>query len=465
MTNSQGDTKTPHKIKNVLAVDNDAIMLKFLSRILEKAGLHVVTAVDGVTAIDILESYTPDLFFIDLVMPNIDGRSLCRIIRSQEAFKTTPIVIISAIAAEESIDTVSLGANVCIAKVAYADMETIITRFLDDTSLLWEPSLGNRVLGADALAPRNITNELLTINRHYRIMLDSISNGIIELDQNNRIIYANPAALSFFSMTAETMLGKNISQLFPLTSEDPLYSMIHPPDTAEKSHQQSFQMTIQESILNISVVASGASRETQVIVMEDITQRENSKQKLIEANEKLEVLARVDGLTSVSNRRHFDDLLPQEWGRMRREKGELALLICDVDYFKLYNDTYGHLEGDSCLRLVAQSIDNSLQRPSDIVARYGGDEFVVLLPNTNLDGALHLAAEIHAQVDQLKIKHQQSPISDWVTVTIGACSGFPDESLPEYKFIWLADKALYEAKLKGRNRAEGKAWPSSGMVA
>jgi diguanylate cyclase (GGDEF)-like protein/PAS domain S-box-containing protein len=296
-------------------------------------------------------------------------------------------------------------------------------------------------------------------------MLDSISNGIIELDQNKRIIYANPAALNFFTMAAETMLGKNISQLFPVSSDDPLYPMVYPSEPPAQSEQQSVQMTIQERILNISVVATGASRETQVIVMEDITQRETSKQKLIEANTKLEVLARVDGLTSVSNRRHFDDLLPQEWGRMRREKGELALLICDVDYFKPYNDTYGHLEGDSCLRRIAQAIEDSLQRPSDIVARYGGDEFVVLLPNTNLDGALHLAAEIHAQVNQLKIKHQQSPISDWVTVTIGACSGFPNESLPEYKFIWLADKALYEAKIKGRNRAEGKAWPSSGMVA
>ncbi len=465
MPEIQPVTKIPHQIKNVLAVDNDAIMLKFLSRILKKAGLHVETASDGVTAIDILESYTPDLFFIDLVMPNIDGRSLCRIVRSREAFQNTPIVIISAIAAEESIDTVSLGANVCIAKVAFGDMETIITKFLDDPSLLWEPSLGNRVLGADELAPRNITNELLTINRHFHIMLDSISNGIIELDQNKRIIYANPAALSFFSMTPETMLGKNISQLFPVPSNDPLYKMINPPETRKESDQQSIQMAIQERILNINVVASGASRETQVIILEDITQRETSKQKLIEANNKLEILARIDGLTSVSNRRHFDDLLPQEWGRMRREKGELALLICDVDYFKPYNDTYGHLEGDTCLRRIAQAIDSSLQRPSDIVARYGGDEFVILLPNTNLDGALHLADEIHAQVSQLRIKHEQSPIADWVTVTIGACSGFPDEALPEYKFIWLADKALYEAKLKGRNCAVGKAWPDSGMVA
>ena len=129
MPEEHGTLQPPSKLRNVLAVDNDAIMLKFLTRILKKAGLHVMTATDGITAIDILESYTPDLFIVDLVMPNIDGRALCRIIRSKEAFKSTPIVIASAIAAEESIDTVGLGANVCIAKVAFAEMEIMINKY------------------------------------------------------------------------------------------------------------------------------------------------------------------------------------------------------------------------------------------------------------------------------------------------------------------------------------------------
>ena len=106
MSDTRSDTKSSVQLRKVLAVDNDPIMLNFLSRILEKAGLQVVTAVDGVTAIDILETYMPDLFLIDLVMPNIDGRALCRIIRNKKKFKTTPIVIISAIAAEEAIDRV-----------------------------------------------------------------------------------------------------------------------------------------------------------------------------------------------------------------------------------------------------------------------------------------------------------------------------------------------------------------------
>ncbi|RLE05689.1 MAG: hypothetical protein DRJ13_01515 [Bacteroidetes bacterium] len=227
MPEAHANLKTAVQLKNVLAVDNDPIMLKFLSRILEKAGLHVVTAKDGITAIDTLKSYTPDLFFIDLVMPNIDGRALRRIIRSKEAFKTSPIVIVSAIAAEESIDTAELGANVCIAKVAYTNMEIMINKLLIDPQLLWDPILDNRVFGVEDLYPRNITSELLTVNGHYRFMLDSMSSGIIEFDQNRLVIYANPAALRIFSIPIEIMLGSHVAQLFKVGTNEPLSSLIN----------------------------------------------------------------------------------------------------------------------------------------------------------------------------------------------------------------------------------------------
>lgn len=141
---------------------------------------------------------------------------------------------------------------------------------------------------------------------------------------------------------------------------------------------------------------------------------------------------------------------------MKREKSGLSLILCDVDYFKNYNDTYGHLEGDKCLRKIAKAIYSKIRRPSDIVARYGGDEFVVLLPNTMLEGAQHLAEQIRNFVCQLQIRHEKSPIENHVTVTIGAGSGFPDDTFLEDKIIWLADKALYEAKTKGRNCIVGK---------
>lgn len=459
MPNTQSDTKSAIQLRKVLAVDNDPIMLKFLSRIFEKAGLQVITASDGVTAIDILETYKPDLFIVDLVMPNIDGQALCRIIRSKKEFKATPIVIISAIAAEETIDTVKLGANICIAKVAFAEMTVIINKFLDAPQLLWDQTLSNRVLGVDDLSPRNITNELLTINGHFRIMLDSISNGIIEIDQNKRIIYANPTALRFFSMPAEKMLGSYASQIFQVDNAEPFFSLINDSASFGDSVGQKIKISVHNRLLSVSAVPPNHSQNNQVIVMEDITLREKAQRELIEANNKLEVLARIDGLTNVSNRRHFDELLHREWGRLKREKGELALLLCDIDYFKDFNDTYGHLGGDQCLKDIAYVINSTLQRPSDVVARYGGDEFVIILPNTILEGALHLAEEIQDSICRLTIKHEKSLVADHVTVTIGAISGFPDDTLPEDKFIWMADKALYEAKMKGRNCCIGKMLP------
>jgi diguanylate cyclase (GGDEF)-like protein/PAS domain S-box-containing protein len=456
MSDSHDDSNTAFQLRTVLAVDNDPIMLKFLSRILEKAGLQVVTAGDGVTAIDILETLTPDLFIIDLVMPNIDGRDLSRIIRSKPEFKTTPIVIISAVAAEEAINTVALGANICIAKVAFADMEVIINNFIENPRLLWDPTLSNRVLGLKDISPRNITNELLTINKHFRIMLDSISNGIIEIDKNKRIIYANPSALRFFSIPAETMLGSYVSRIFQTDSDESFLSFIGSAASGGGSAGRHFRISVRSRIFDVSVVPFNHGQDTQVIVMEDITDREKVEKKLLEANNKLEVLARVDGLTNVYNRRHFDEMLHKEWGRLRREKSELALLLCDIDYFKDFNDTYGHLEGDRCLKEVAQEINDALRRPSDMAARYGGDEFVIILPVTMLEGALHLAEEIRARVNQLRIRHGKSPVAGHVTVTIGASSGIPDDALTEDKFIWMADKSLYEAKMKGRNCCVGK---------
>jgi diguanylate cyclase (GGDEF)-like protein len=195
--------------------------------------------------------------------------------------------------------------------------------------------------------------------------------------------------------------------------------------------------------------------------MEDITERENARRALVKANNKFQAQARIDGLTNVSNRRHFDELLHQEWGRMRREKGQLSLMLCDVDYFKDFNDTYGHLEGDQCLRDIAETIKSTLQRPSDNVARYGGDEFVIILPGTSLKGALQLAEQVRERVNQLRILHEASPIANHVTMTIGAGSGFPNVATPEDKFIWLADKVLYEAKAKGRNCSIGEKWQQS----
>jgi diguanylate cyclase (GGDEF)-like protein len=185
---------------------------------------------------------------------------------------------------------------------------------------------------------------------------------------------------------------------------------------------------------------------------QEILQRKKVEVELRQANLELERLANIDGLTGVANRRQFDLTLIKEWYRLKRENLPLSLIICDIDYFKRYNDYYGHIEGDNCLKKVAEGISNGVKRTGDLVARYGGEEFVVVLPNTSLDGAKKVAENIRNCVNNLHLTHGGSDVSKYVTLSMGVSSMIPMlEMSPELLKI-TADEALYQAKKQGRNQ-------------
>lgn len=175
-------------------------------------------------------------------------------------------------------------------------------------------------------------------------------------------------------------------------------------------------------------------------------------QQLEEANQNLQRLAYVDGLTQVVNRRRFDECLYQEWRRLAREKAPLSLIMCDVDFFKLYNDTYGHQAGDKCLQQIAHAISCTVKRSADLVARYGGEEFAVILPNTQAEGAVGLAEEIRARIKNLSIIHKNSQVSKYVTLSLGVASTIPEPKSSPARLVAAADRALYQAKAQGRDR-------------
>lgn len=170
------------------------------------------------------------------------------------------------------------------------------------------------------------------------------------------------------------------------------------------------------------------------------------------ANKKLERLAISDGLTNVANRRYFDRALKNEWQRLAREQKLLSLILCDIDCFKLYNDTYGHPAGDECLQKVAQTLQESTRRPADLVARYGGEEFAIILPDTNANGALFIANKIRQQLTDLQIPHRESCVTKYVTLSIGIATQLPRWDADPYSLLKIADNALYQAKQQGRNQ-------------
>lgn len=173
---------------------------------------------------------------------------------------------------------------------------------------------------------------------------------------------------------------------------------------------------------------------------------------LEEANEKLERLSFLDGLTSIANRRRFDEFLQIEWRRGLRNGHPLSAILVDIDYFKAYNDTYGHESGDETLRKVAGALSATPNRPADLVARYGGEEFVVVLPGTDAGGARYLAERLRAGVEGLGIPHANSAAAPHVTISLGVATAVPRRDASPESLIEAADEALYEAKREGRNR-------------
>ncbi|MEE3717181.1 diguanylate cyclase [Tumidithrix elongata RA019] len=170
------------------------------------------------------------------------------------------------------------------------------------------------------------------------------------------------------------------------------------------------------------------------------------------ANQELQKLADLDGLTQIANRRCFDRYLHQEWERAIREQWPITLILCDVDYFKRFNDTYGHQAGDECLRQVAQAIRHALQRSGDLVARYGGEEFAAILPNTNDEGGLRVAIAIQEQVRNLQIEHSTSTACPYISVSLGISTVIPNPVTSPETLIEQSDKKLYRAKELGRNQ-------------
>lgn len=185
-----------------------------------------------------------------------------------------------------------------------------------------------------------------------------------------------------------------------------------------------------------------------------LSELQTLKHVLEERNAELRLLSSQDGLTGIPNRRCFDRTLAKEWGRAQRHRRNISLIMIDVDHFKLFNDTYGHQQGDSCLQAVASTIDTTVSRTGDLVARYGGEEFVVILPETNLDGAMKVAEQIRVAIANLQMEHSTSLTEKHVTVSLGYASIQPTHDLDADTLIKHADTALYRAKEKGRNRAE-----------
>lgn len=272
----------------------------------------------------------------------------------------------------------------------------------------------------------------------------------------------NQALLSFLNITEKEAVGRKCHDLMNCSQAGTNKCSLTRLLEGKKRIEQDIERTGKngESVPFIFSATPFRGIDGSVIGMvarfKDIIERKYAENMLKDANERLERLSTSDGLTGVANRRCFDQTLEREWNRLRRTREPLSLIMSDVDFFKLYNDTYGHQGGDDCLKSVAQTLNGAARRGGDCVARYGGEEFAVILPATDAQGAFAVAEKIRRSVEQRNLEHKKSGIASCVTLSLGVATIVPTgEETPEH-LIKCADEALYQAKSTGRNRVS--AW-------
>ena len=478
--------------KTILIVDDKTNNLQLLSKYIENIGCKILIAQNGDKAIKTARAMIPDLILLDVMMPQTDGFAVCRHLKSNIETKNIPIIFMTALAeTENKVQGFRLGAVDYITKpveeeelLARVKTHLAVAHFyqnsLEDAAqrkLLFE--ISDRI--RQSLDLKVI---LETATKEIRALLDCDFVGLTRLKGQKVAIKA------FSSGDARVELQKYISYDYFCPTKDICRSYL-------KGHIEVIEHREEKNYSETKFLPNAKSRLIAPILIKDtnytsgfFSSAENTvfsnnvlygwlivdrnsdkhpwqakeisllrevtthlaiaiKQGLL--HKQLSQLALLDSLTRVYNRRSFDRQLKREWGQLKRIPAPLSLIMCDVDCFKIYNDVYGHQQGDKCLQQIAKAIASALKRPGDILARYGGEEFVVILPHTPQPGAFKVGEAIRTAVKNLNIPHNNSSVNSMVTLSLGVATTIPDSVDNPQLLIEAADLALYQAKKRGRD--------------
>lgn len=307
----------------------------------------------------------------------------------------------------------------------------------------------------DVTQQQKLANALESSEKQYRLLADNTSDVVAQLNAELRFTYVSPACAEVLGRSQDELIGRHAVEIVfagdqPSWLESVLKSSSEPALTvrveyrAVRNDGQLIWIEENRRCLN--------QEQGFVVSLRDVSKRKSAELSLAEANDRLASLARIDGLTGISNRRVFDEEFDREYRRAVRERSSISIIMIDTDHFKRYNDIYGHPAGDRCLQTIAFTLRSNLRRSCDLVARYGGEEFVVLLPGTTAAGAIEVAQKLREAICDLHIPHTGQP-DGRVTVSLGVAAEAPGDVVGEpSKLLAAADKALYRAKKNGRNR-------------
>ena len=271
--------------KKILVVDNNPMVLKLIANLLAMSGDEVRAASDGLSALDILKSYVPDLIFVDLVMPNISGEKLCRIIRNMPHLQGVFLVILSAIAVEEELDFVALGADACIAKGSLSNLARHVARVLELASPAGRQEKSRNILGLDEVATREITRELLSSRKHFEIIFRNMSEGILEFAPNRKIIFANLAAVTLAGVPEEMLLGTDFTEIFAGHSLETVGALLNGPATASRKISEDMPVLLNGRQVTLQFLpVAGEGGASTIVIIHDVTTRKQAEEKIGEQN-------------------------------------------------------------------------------------------------------------------------------------------------------------------------------------
>ncbi|MCC0176866.1 diguanylate cyclase [Waterburya agarophytonicola K14] len=446
--------------ERILIVDDLPENVRLLSSLLQDQGYKINSATNGNMALSIIQTEHIDLILLDIMLPIIDGYQVCRILKSQAETKHIPIIFLSGLDSElDKVEAFKAGGVDYITKPFF--LEEVVFRVKAQLDAIANQRKFKQILNQEIIEREIAERELNKSRALLTGVLNSSLDGVAAFeairDRQNKIIdfrwlIANPVAAMTVGETTQTLEGR---RLFLENSPDHLFDglfdlFVQVVETCTVLEEE-YYYNHNSLKLWFHVVAVKLG-DGFAMTFRDISDRKQIEITLKKANLRLTYQANIDSLTQIANRRRFDEYITQEWSRCAREREYLSLILCDIDYFKAYNDTYGHQAGDNCLYEVAQGIERAVKRPADVAFRYGGEEFAVILPHTEGQGAIRVAEEIHQQIKNLQILHAGSEIGNTLSMSLGVSSIIPDTRSAPHTLIEAADTALYDSKLKGRNR-------------
>ncbi len=491
--------------KKILIVDDTPNNLQLLFKYVKKSGYQVLVTQNGKNAIEIAKNDISDLILLDVMMSGIDGFKVCSQLKANSLTKNSPIIFMPALTqTANKVKGLELGAVDYITKPI--EQEELLARL--DTHLTLQSLNQNLTLEARQqkllfeisdrirqsldlkLIFQTATDEIRSFLQCDRVSLarldrldrqnvhfgfESIAPNInVKLPKKIAVDYLcqNQAEYRHFQQ-GKILAIDNVANFKSKVQRNKLLTQLQ----VKAQLIVPILLKINQKIVNDSnslwgwIIADKCEPNTTLeaeycrkwhkqeidllrLLANQLSiaiQQGSLHEQLHKSNQKLKQLALCDPLTQVFNRRYFDRQLNLEWRRLRRIPSPLSLIMCDVDCFKIYNDTYGHQKGDECLRQIANAISLVTKRPADIVARYGGEEFVIVLPYTPLAGAIQVAKAVRVKVKELNLPHLNSSVDSVVTVSAGVASTTPNREDNPALLVEAADQALYLAKNRGRD--------------